>query len=374
MTGPAVIEQMPTTLDESMDIVLRQTMADSLPPADVPVRDEKGRFLAASGAENAIPPMQLPDDSAPVGGPTDTVPESTEPVIPEGYVAPKVLADDKARGFTVSDDDGEILPPDLTWKITANGKERTLSTDKLVSYASMGVYNHELQQTVQQTQQHAQQVEQRYQDVQREIATRDQQIEALLTDPDFLYRAQQAYVQHNTPEARATRERQALQEQQTQLQMERATLQATQFIDTAMTPALDLILRQCPTVSQDEIAAKFFLAADRYRRNGVLMADGFDPLKQWVIRDLWPQISQLHEHRQSERQQSTQSAADAKAAAAKEVQAAQVRAQKARNQTTQATRSSGRSMPEVIPAPKITTAKQADDFVIQQTLASMRGG
>ncbi len=371
MTAPAVVD-LPTDLGAAESAMFAEIAATT--PVETstegPPRDEQGRFIAASGATTEIPPGQLPDVTpaeVPAG-------DENAPAIPEGYVATPVLPEDKARGFTVSDAEGEILPPDLTWKITANGKELTLSTDKLVSYASMGKYNHDLQVGAQQAEQRAQQVEQAHRQALATMQERDNQIEALLSDPDYLYRAQQAFAQHNTPEARAERQRQEIAQQQEQLHLERATMQAHDFIDRTATPALDMILQAYPTLTQDEVAAKFFLAAEPYRRNGVLMPEGFTALKQWIVRDLEPYARQKHEHLMSERSQTTKAADDAKAEAAKKVQAAQVAAQKARGQASRGTRTAGRHQAEAVQEPKITSLKDADAFVISKTLADARGG
>ncbi len=386
MTAPNTTEAMPTNLDDAMGLVLKDTMAQTA--ADMgegsltPQRNEKGQFVAASGDTTAIPPAQQPEpvvpaEATPAGEGTEGAEgeagESTFE-IPEGYTAPPTLPDDRARGFKVSDADGEILAPDLTWELTANGQPRKLSTDKLVAYAQMGVYNHEREQQTQAVQQRAQQIERDAQTLQQAVQERDQQIERLLADPEFLLRAQMAYEQQNTPEARWQREREQMAQKEQGLELQRAAIQTEQFINTAMTPALDLLLKEYPTVSADELAAKFFLAADPYRRNGVLMPQGHDALKRWVVYNLEPEVRALHESRSVERQAPAKEVALVKDKAKADVTAAQVQAQKAKNQTARTLKPAGKAMAETKAPPKVTSLKDAEAVVMGETMAAMRAG
>jgi hypothetical protein len=399
MTAPAVVETptMPSTIDDAMGFVLKDTLTQSLadagetgerPRKEVAKveRNELGQFVSESGATTAIPPRQQPETpdgvtpatATPAAGDAtgDATPEGEPPAveIPEGYVAPPALPDDKARGFTVRDAEGEIVPPDLTWELTANGKPRSLSTDKLVAYAQMGVYNHEREQQTQQIQTRAQQLERAYTETQQAVELRDHQIERLLSDPEFLLRAQVAYEQQNTPEARWQRQQEQLAAERSQVQLQQAAIETTRFIDQTMTPALDLILREYPTVTQDELAAKFFLAADPYRQNGVLMPQGHDALKRWVVFNLEPEIRQLHEARSQEREAPRKEVAKVEAKAKADVQAAQVQAQKAKNQTARALKPAGKAMPDTVPKPVVKSLKDAESVIMQETMAAMRAG
>lgn len=387
MTAPNTAtnaEAMPTDLDAAMGFVLKDTMAQTA--ADMgegsltPARNEKGQFVAASGDTTAIPPAQQPEPVVPAEG-TPAAGEGEGSAegeaafeIPEGYTAPPALPDDKARGFKVSDAEGEIVAPDLTWELTANGKPRTLSTDKLVAYAQMGVYNHEREQQTQAIQQRAQQVERHAQTLEQAVQERDQQIERLLSDSDFLLRAQMAYESQNTPEARWQRERDQMAEKEQGLELQRAAIQTEQFINTSMTPALDLLLKEYPTVSADELAAKFFLAADPYRRNGVLMPHGHDALKRWVVYNLEPEVRALHESRAAERQAPAREIAVVKDKAKADVAAAEVKAQRAKNQTARTLRPAGRAMAETKAPPKVTSLKDAESVIMSETMAQMRAG
>jgi hypothetical protein len=368
---------MPTDMDSAMAAILTETKAQTLADeSTTPTRNDKGQFVAASGATTATPPAQQADDVVPADA-TGDVADPTAPVapeIPEGYVAVKALPADRVQGFTVFDAEGEVQAPELTFKFNANGKEREATTDKLIRMAQMGIYNADREEQAQQANARVQQAQQQLAAQQQAVQLRDQQIEALLSDPDFLQRAQEAYYQHNTPEARAERDRQALAQQQAQFQQQQVAAQSRQFVDGTMAPALEMLLTAYPTITQDELAAKFFLAADPYRQNGVLQPQGYDALKRWVVMELEPQTRQLHEHRQSERDQSTKTQQATTDKAKADVAAALVQAQKAKRTATTALKPAGKAMTESKPAPVVRTMKDAETTVIEQTLAAIRGG
>lgn len=379
MTAPAV-EMMATDAASVMDAVLSSTKAESLTAETVVTpRNELGQFVSASGATTAIPPAQQPDAGSEVPStgadvPADAATAEDAPAIPEGFVAAPALAEDKARGFVVRDAEGEIVPPDLTWELTANGKPRSLSTDKLVAYAQMGVYNHEREQQTQQVQQRAQQIEQSFTEVQATLAEREAQLERLLSDDDYFLQARDAFAQHNTPEARAQRERDELEQSRQLFQMQQAQQQAVQFLDGTMAPALEQVQQMFPTVTREELAAKMFLAADPYRWNGVLMPAGFDALRGWVVQRLVPEIQQLHEERSAsyaapaKAMQAERAAVDAKA------KAVQVQSQKVKNLSARTLRPAGRAAPESAPEPVIRNQKDVQDVVLGRTMAAIRGG
>lgn len=372
---------------EAMEATIRSTLTEALTePTDVAstdrARDENGRFVAATDAvipptgTDGVPPVQ---EGAPVAA-EETVPEV---VIPDGYAAIPALAEEKVGGrFKVSDAEGEIVPPDLTWELTANGKPRTLTTDKLVAYAQMGVYNHEREVVVQETQARTKQVETQLAEVHRAVDERDQQIERLLSDPDYLLRAQLAYEQQSTPEARLQREREQFQRERDEVQQTQFHAQSVNFVDNELAPALEQIATALSSVSREELAARLYLAADPYRKNGMIVPEGFAPIKAYLLSDIIPWAQQLHEHRQSERVAPKREAAatvDAvKANAQAEAERLRIRAQKARNAGARTLKPAGTvgaigGTPAINPA-SIRSNKDAESAVIGGTLAAIRAG
>lgn len=387
MTAPNTVAPAPTqtpvsaaappSLDaqSAMEETIRATLAQSGEGADDttgarPRDPATGQFVAQDHTATAgdVPA----DGTVPATGP-DAADEDVPTIeIPEGYVAPPALPQDRATGFTVRDADGEIVPPDLTWEITANGKPRSLSTDKLVSYAQMGVYNHEREQAYEQSQRQAGESQQRVEQLTQTVQQYEHAVERLLSDPDYLVQALQRYEQENTPEMRAQRAQQQLEAERQQLQVQQMAQQSETFVNTQLAPALEQIAGHLPTVGKEELAARLFLAADQYRVNGVLRPEGFDAIRRYVVSDLFPWAQQLHEERSAERAAPAQEAAKRTQDADAKVQAAQVRAQRAKRQAASAAKPLGRAMPESRPQQPVRTHKDAEEAVIGGTLASIR--
>ncbi len=396
MTAPATEAPAPDSFSSPMDAMeatIAQTLKGSLaePASDTPAaertRDENGRFVKA--ANDVIPPnvpvnaegqtQPLPGQEGVDGQLAADGDGEPEVVIPEGFAAVPALSDEKVGGrFTVADAEGEIAPPDLTWKFTANGQQIEVSTDKLVAYAQMGKYNHDREQAMQQTQTRMQQVESRAAEFQRVVNEQDQQIERLLSDPEFLLRAQIAYEQQNTPEARMQRDREKLANEQQQWQNVQAHNKSVNYVDNVIAPVLERIASELPTVSRNELAAKFLLAVDPYRKNGILVEDGFMPGKRFIVDELVPWAQQLHDHNLTTNAAPKKEVEQVKLAAKAEIEKQQIRAQKAKNQNARVLRTSGQpggTGGRQAPDPKsIRNQRDAESAVIGGTLAGMRAG
>lgn len=384
MTAPAFMAPelaSPLTASaDTMEQTIRASMVQTLgaeppvtdpaaPPADpaaqpepkgIPGRDPvTGKFVAAADQ----PPVD--------GAPTDPAP-APEVVIPEGYVAAEPLPEERIKGFSVEDAEGEIIPPNLTWKFDAGGKPRAVDTAGLLEYARMGVYNHEREQGRVQTEQQNHQLQSRAREAEEQTMLARQEVERLLSDPNYLVAAIQRYERENTPEARADRARQQIQQEREQFQLERMAVEADAFVDNTLTPAVDLILGQLTTISQDEIAHRLFLVGDRYRVSGVLSPEGFGPMQRALVEDILPWAQQLHAHRMSERQLPVKDAEKQKAEAKAREDAARVRAQKARRAAVSPLQPVNGQVPSGHRKPNIANQKDVQETVISQTLGGMR--
>lgn len=384
MTAPMIPAAEPSYTvsdqDSALEAVVGSTLHQSTPEDERQQsdrsRNDKGQFTtqAETPVVELVDGQPVSTDAQPVVEGEPVVDDA--PVIPEGFVAAKPLAEDKAKAFSVFDTDGEIVAPDLTWKLTANGKTRELSTDKLVNFAQMGVYNHEREVQHEQTQRHAQDLTGQISQYREAVEARDQQIERLLSDPGYLAACLTNYDQQNTPEARAQRDRDKLEHDRRSFEFSQIQNQAATFVDGPLTNASNKIIEMFPTVSQDELAAKLYLYCEPLRVNGVLHPQHFQRVANYVVTDLYPWAEQLNEHRRHERSAASKDAETAKADADKKVKAAQVAAQKAKNQTARTVRPAGRGTPGGgAPPPKpIRTTQDAEAAVIDRTLSFMRSG
>lgn len=353
--------------------VANPTPADAPPIDATPVtptgerpRDASGRFTPQTQAET--------DAAVLAQGDTPAEPEAVEdvaPVIPEGYVAAVPLPDDRAKAFKVFDAEGEILPPDLTFELVANGKPRKLTTDKLVSFAQMGVYNHEREVQMQETQATSRQVEQRATQAEQLAQQYAEDRRRLLSDADYLTRAITDFESQNTPEARAAAERQQFENERQTFEQQRVAQQAEQFVDGQLAPALEQIATTLPEVSREELAARLFVFADRHRVDGVLHPKGFEAVSRYIVDELVPWAQQVHAAREIDRVTPITAARNE---AKKEVETAQVRAQKARRTATTVLKPVTRVTPQSAPQKPVRTAQDAEEAVVGNTLSRMRTG
>ena len=266
----------------------------------------------SSAVASAIPPQQdtavaedaeevlAPDVDGDGGDAPDSVEESEElgdqPNMPEGYVAVPTVTDDLATEFALYDADGEVEVPNLMVEYKANGKMRSDRLDQVVKLAQWGVYNKDREEKVQQVEQVAQQVYQEREELAALLSEREEQIEKLLMDDDFLLAVRDAYGEQNSPESRAARAEQEVKDIRVQNQMSAIAEKGQVFYENEVMPALNMIVGALPSVSVDELAEKFQMAMYAHVErapNGeaYVPASRYDAIRQYILDDLavWAQ-------------------------------------------------------------------------------------
>lgn len=284
----------------------------------------------SSAIENALPPAQdtvaandveeTLDSTTDDGSFTESDESSDDAApsdMPDGYVAVPTVTDTLATEFTLRDADGEVEVPDLMVEYKANGKMRQDRLDQVVKLAQWGVYNQEREQKVQQVEQVAQQVYQEREELAALLSERESQIEKLLLDDDFLLAVRDAYGEENSPERRATRAEQEVQNIRVQHQMSAIVEQGERFTENEVMPALNMIAEALPSISVEEIAEKFQMAMYAHVErapNGeaYIPASRYDAVRQYILDDLviWAQAQNNRRSRTttSAPQQETQKA------------------------------------------------------------------
>ena len=266
----------------------------------------------SSAVASALPPQQdtavaedaeetlAPDVDGDGGDAPDSVEESEElgdqPNMPEGYVAVPTVTDDLATEFALYDADGEVEVPNLMVEYKANGKMRSDRLDQVVKLAQWGVYNKDREEKVQQVEQVAQQVYQEREELAALLSEREEQIEKLLMDDDFLLAVRDAYGEQNSPESRAARAEQEVKDIRVQNQMSAIAEKGQVFYENEVMPALNMIAGALPSVSVDELAEKFQMAMYAHVErapNGeaYVPASRYDAIRQYILDDLavWAQ-------------------------------------------------------------------------------------
>ena len=293
---------MEETIRSTLAAVPADTAAEPVvaaPKAPVTERrrdSETGQFVSVEAqviAQESI----LPTDQAAA----EVVAEPV--VIPDGYVAATPLAEDKARGFKVRDAEGEIVPPDLTWQINTATGPRELTTDKLISYAQMGVYNHDLQQRAQSATVAVQQKETQLQEYVTYVQQLEAKFEALLQSDDAYLTERAAYEAQNTPEAQRDRAVAETRQVREEAQLAQVMASGQQFFNGQVTPAVQTISQALPTVTTDEIGARLFLLTEHLRvptsAGPLFPTSAYPAIEQAMLRELVPWAQQLHESRSS---------------------------------------------------------------------------
>ena len=340
----------------------------------------------SSAVASALPP---PQDIAVADDADDTLDQPTDdttlasddadpaPVeMPEGYVAVATVTDALATEFTLRDAEGEVEVPDLMVEYKANGKVRQDRLDQVVKLAQWGVYNQEREQKVQQVEKRAQQVESEREQLATLLSEREAQIEKLLLDDDFLMAVRDAYGEENSPERRATRAEQEVQDIRVQHQMAAIAEKGEQFYENEVMPALTMIAEALPSVSPDELAEKFQMAMYAHVErapNGeaYIPASRYEAVRQYILDDLavWAQAQQGRRARPttSAPQRETQQALD-------ERDKARVEAQKAKRVVGQKTLPVGNAgKPSGKPkAPMGNTVDDAVASALSTALSSFR--
>lgn len=378
---------------DAMERTIAQTMHESrdLVAADQPITDRPrdpstGKFVSrAEGQEgwNVVP------DTKP-GDPADVV----APIAPEGHVIPKTLAPDKVQGFRVLDAEGELVPPDLTFEVNFRGpngenQPRLLDVPKLVNYARMGVYNHEREQQTLAAQQQNTQLQSQLSEYDTALKTLQQERTALLSDPDYLLRALAHFEQQNTPEAKAQRDRDSLDQQRQALAYQAAGQENERYMEQRLEPALNTLAQAYPNVTLQDLAEQLVRLAQPYTVNtpygSIINPRAHQDIAQLVVHQLAPWAEQRHmaiEDRFGARAPNA-AAAPAPATAPALVPPSnadlQARAQRARRLATAATRPPGGNgaapaAAAAAPVPSAGNARDMQDFIVGRALAQTRGG
>lgn len=335
MTNPAGVAPEPTgnPVEDAIGAAWKTTMVEQGVKEEELARDEHGRFRPRDTEE-------LPEAPAEDKGPAEGE-KAAEPAAKEGKPGEVALkaADPKtlATSFTLKDAEGELdIPEGLTIEFQANGKTRSEPLDRVVKFAQMGVYNHEREQRVQQTEARAQEVETYAQRLEATVQEREQQLEAMLRDPDFRERAIAEYEQQQTPERRAARLEREREEFRAEQERSRLAVQGEQYFTGQIVPSVDMLAKAVPNVTPEEITSRLAPFVNRLKGPlGIVPPDRYDAINQHFLTEIIPWAQQLDEHRALERgtmsgrqQVGEQTARDKAKDAA--IDAERVRAQKAR--------------------------------------------
>jgi len=300
--------------------------------------------------------------------------EETEGVaLPEGYADVGIVdASELATQFKVMDAEGEIEIPALEIEYKANGKVRRERLDQVVKLAQWGVYNEDKDKQAKQAMQEAQSVKSERDQYEQLVAEREQQIERLLQDDDYLYRVRERYQSENSPEQRARRAEERVQRLQAEQQLQYIEQRGTQFFKGEVEPAIQTIADALPNVTADELAERMVMSLQPHLRQGPLgdpyiPEESYDAVRNYIVDDLvfWAQM-------QDSRRGGAATSPEMEEAQ-QQLEEARIQAQKAKRAVGKKTRPVGKAAADKKgrKAKSINNVDDAVDSALENVLASL---
>lgn len=273
----------------------------------------------------------------------------------DGYVAVPVLTGNLETQFTLHDAEGELEVPDLVVEYKAGGKVRRDRLDKVVKLAQWGFAKEEKAE-------HIKQMEQEYKNAAALIAEREQQIIRLLQEDEYYEAVKDAYLEENTPEKRASRAEQQLNEVKVTQQMAEIERSGNQFWEGELLPAIQFIAEKIPGVSEDEIAERCVIGLQPMMDvapNGqpYIPASRYEMVRNYIKEELllWAQTKAFQRNGEKK---------GGNTAAQKELERARIEAQKAKRLVGQKTKPLGK------PGKTETTRKQKPPATLDDAVDS----
>lgn len=346
---------------------INEAVAAALPSPAAVAPDEGAEVVEETppDAPDAEAPEAVDGEGTVEEPPSDDADAPPPVELPEGFVAVPTVSDTLATEFKLMDEQGEVEVPALIVEYKANGKVRQDRLDQVVKLAQWGVYNQEREQKLQT------EVQQQIAEYQQALAEREAQMERLLNDEEFRERTYEAYLAETSPERRAERAEQAVENLRIQYQMQSISTSGEQFLAAEVVPAIRMITDALPTVTAEELEAKLEMAVQAHAErapNGVpyVPPSRYDAIRKYILDDLalWAHAAHL------QRSQPTQaSKADV------ELERARVEAQKAKRAVGQKLKpvgTVGAQADRPKAAPKPTTVDDAVDSALRSVLSSIR--
>lgn len=350
----------------------------SIPELKQPEPEEPAEEQAEESEEEEIQYPKLVEDDEEEAEDSEEADEEesedTEGVaLPEGYADVGIVdASELATQFKVMDAEGEIEIPALEIEYKANGKVRRERLDQVVKLAQWGVYNEDKDKQAKQAMQEAQSVKSERDQYEQLVAEREQQIERLLQDDDYLYRVRERYQSENSPEQRARRAEERVQRLQAEQQLQYIEQRGTQFFKGEVEPAIQTIADALPNVTADELAERMVMSLQPHLRQGPLgdpyiPEESYDAVRNYIVDDLvfWAQM-------QDSRRGGAATSPEMEEAQ-QQLEEARIQAQKAKRAVGKKTRPVGKAAADKKgrKAKPINNVDDAVDSALENVLASL---
>lgn len=247
--------------------------------------------------EEGTPVLAALAEASPVSAPAKADPE-----IP-------VLTRKPMTEFAIFDDAGELEIPDVKIKFKAKGEDRELPLDHVVRLAQFGFANEEREQQVLAARKFVAEAETQAQDYQSTIQKYESHYDRLFNDPQFYENARLEYLQQNSPENRALRAEQQLQQvrQNSVLQQEDQMIQG--FVQQSLVPTVQAMLTNNPLVNEQEILGRYTELTAPLLVRGRVPINRLQQVQRLVSEDLAGWVERMNFERQTKQTTATAVAA-----------------------------------------------------------------
>lgn len=286
-------------------------------PADPTAAAEE----VAEAPASASPAVEAkPTEEAAPTTPTDETKLEPEPTVEAEASATESEAKPPLTKFSIADKEGELEIPELFLSFKADGKEyEKLPLDKVVSFAQMGIYNERKQRERIDVEQRATQAEQGMQEMQQQFERTNNAVKRLFDDPLYFERAKELYLAENSPESRAIRAEQELQQHRQNEASQREHQQVGQFVAQRLTPAVESLLKQNPLVSEAELIGQYTILTAPLLVRGRVPLERLSNVQTLVDHDLssWAASLQLERSKTKKVETAKQAATKTQLAATK---------------------------------------------------------
>lgn len=306
--------------------------------------------------------------------PADGKPADGKPA--EGQPAP--------APFSAKQGDDEVdLPDNLTFSFKANGKERTVTVQQLISTAQRGYFNAEREEQITKGRAEMQEFEQqrgRFVEQYREMETRLNQVlddaAKMLQEEDYYFESRQRFLENNKPEARVKAleerlgqyERGELQPQQTGTPVDQA--QAQHFV-SALSAAVIALLEEFPEVTFEELNGKLSMETAPLLRGGQLPADRFNDVAKIVRGTLREFAAGRHEQRAVARQKREEEVEAAKEQVTKTKRTLQLQKRQLARSVAPSAGSRSGGTPGTRPTPKAPSPHETAAQSVERSIAEV---
>ena len=223
--------------------------------------------------------------------------------------------------FSVLDNEGEVIIPDVKIRFKAKGETRELPIDHVVRLAQFGYANEEREQQVLAARKFVAEAEQEKTTYLNQIQQYEQSYERLFNDPAFYEEARLAFLSQNTPEMRAQRAEQQLHRERQALAVQQEQQEVAVFTQQALVPAITKLLADNPHVNEHEVIGRYTELTAPLLVSGRVPRSRFAQVQRLVQEDLAQWVEQKHVEREIEKRGQVEKTQRAEAEAAKQVAA-----------------------------------------------------